>query len=86
MYVAAEGGNWMGIDYVQLNAGTAEASLTFLPPVVSNGKVTLNWSGTGNLEWAPAVLGPWTPITPAPASGYSEDIVLAQNRFYRLIK
>ncbi len=80
-YSADGGGSWMGIDYVQLNGGTA---LAFVAPVVSSGKVTLNWTGTGNLAWAPSVLGPWTPITPAPAPGYSENILPAQNRFYRL--
>jgi len=84
-YSANGGGNWMGIDYVRLNDASALRP-QFMSPVVSNGKVTLNWSGTGNLQWAPAVLGPWTPITPAPATGYSEDIVLSQNRFYRLIR
>ena len=56
----------------------------FLPAVVSNGQVTLNWTGTGNLQWAPSVSGPWTAYTPAPAKPYSEAIVLGQNRFYRL--
>ena len=84
-YSDAGGGNWMGIDYVRLNDASALPP-RFLSPVVSNGKVTLNWSGTGNLQWAPTVLGQWTTITPAPAPGYSEDIVLAQSRFYRLIK
>jgi len=83
-YSVDGGGNWMGIDFVQLNAGTAQAPLAFLPPVVGNGQVTLNWTGTGNLEWAPAVTGPWTPFTPTPAKPYSEAIVLGQNRFYRL--
>lgn len=77
------GGNWMGIDYVSLSSPGAEP-LQFLAPVVSNGQVTLNWTGTGNLEWAPSVLGPWTAFTPAPAKPYSEAIVPAQNRFYRL--
>jgi hypothetical protein len=84
-YSADGGGDWMGFDYVQLNGATAPP-LQFLPPVVSNGKVTLSWTGTGTLEWAPSVLGQWTPVTPAPASGFSEDIVLTQNRFYRLSK
>jgi hypothetical protein len=83
-YSADGGGNWMGIDYVQLNAGSPQAALAFLPPVLSNGKITINWSGTGTLAWAPTVGGPWTPITPAPVSGYSEDILAGQNRFYRL--
>ena len=85
-YNAEGGGNWMGIDYVQVNGGPGSAApLAFLRPVVSNGKVTLNWTGTGNLESASAVLGPWTPITPAPSAPYSET-VSGQNRFYRLRK
>jgi len=90
-YNADGGGNWMGIDYVQLNGvaggtGGTEPAPAFLPSVVSNGRVTLNWSGNGNLEWAPSVLGPWTPVTPAAAKPYSENVLSAQNRFYRLRK
>jgi hypothetical protein len=76
------GGNWMGIDYVKLNY----VQLQFLPPTVSAGKVNLEWTGVGALESAPTVLGPWTPVVPAPTSPYSEDIVAGQNRFYRLKK
>jgi hypothetical protein len=85
-YNADGGGNWMGIDYVQLNGGPADtnASPKFLPPVLSGGQVTLNWTGTGNLERAPALVGPWTPVTPVPSSPYSEAVVAGQNRFYRL--
>src|SRR5439155_4872442 len=79
-YNADGGGNWMGIDYVQLN-GAAATPLQFVPPVVSNGKVTLNWTGTGTFAWAPTVLGPWTTNTTA-VTGYSEDILPTQNRFY----
>ncbi len=85
-YSTDGGGAWMGIDYVQLNAGPAPQTMAFLPPAVSNGKITLNWTGSGNLEWAPTVAGPWTPITPAPANPYSETIVSASSRFYRLKK
>ncbi len=84
-YNADGGGNWMGIDYVQLNPpGDTTPPPTFLTPVLSAGKVTLNWNGTGVLESAPAILGPWTAITPAPAKPYSEDVLPTQNRFYRL--
>jgi hypothetical protein len=81
-YNADGGGNWMGIDYVQLNP----VPLQFLPATVSNGKVTLDWTGLGQLEWAPTLFGPWTPIMPEPNPPYSEDLVLSQNRFYRLRK
>jgi len=84
-YNADGGGNWMGIDYVQVDVPAAE-EIKLNPATVAGGKITLTWSGTGNLEWAPAVLGPWTPFTPVPASGYTEDIAPNAIRFYRLRK
>ena len=76
----------MGIDYLQLNAGTPTTTEApkFNTAVVSGGKITVSWTGTGNLESASTLLGPWTPVTPTPASPYSESIVPNQNRFYRL--
>jgi hypothetical protein len=59
------------------------APLKFLPPVISSGQITLNWTGSGRLQWAPTLEGPWTFITPAPASGYSQP--LGVNQFYRLL-
>ncbi|MCI0535832.1 MAG: hypothetical protein L0Z50_11465, partial [Verrucomicrobiales bacterium] len=58
--------------------------LKFLPSVLENGQITLNWAGNGLLEWAPTISGPWTAITPAPPTPYSEPIAAAANRFYRL--
>jgi hypothetical protein len=44
-YSADGGGNWMGIDYVQVNGGPAtQGSLAFLSSLLSNGQVTLNWT------------------------------------------
>jgi hypothetical protein len=86
-YSTDGGGAWMGFDYIQLNGGTPPVVATppkFLPAVVSGGKVTLSWTGTGSLQSAPTVLGPWTPITPVPGTPYSENVVTGQNRFYRL--
>jgi hypothetical protein len=79
-YNAEGGGNWMGIDYVQLN----HVQLKFLSPSVTDGAVTLNWTGTGQLESAPTILGPWDPIVPVPDPPYSEGIVPGENRYYRL--
>ncbi len=82
-YSAEGGGAWMGIDYVQVNAA-AGVQPKFTASTVTNGKVTLTWTGTGNLEWAPTLVGgQWTPVTPIPTSPYSEPVVLT-NRFYRL--
>jgi hypothetical protein len=76
------GGNWMGIDYVQLNP----VPLKLLAPVVSNGKITLSWTGVGQVETARSIPGPWAPIGAAFESPYSEDLVPGQNRFYRLVQ
>jgi hypothetical protein len=81
-YNADGGGNWMGIDYVQLS----HVQLQFLPATVSDGKINLVWTSVGQLESAPTVLGPWTAVMPTPTSPYSEAIVPGQNRFYRLKK
>jgi hypothetical protein len=75
------GGNWMGIDYVQLNHDQA-VQLQFLPATVSGGQITLNWTGSGALESAPAITGPWTEVQGA-TTPYSEAVVPGR-RFYRL--
>lgn len=79
-YSAEGGGSWMGFDYIQLGP----VPLRLAQPVISNNQITLNWTGTGGLEWAPTVRGPWTPITPAPTPPYSEAVVTGTNRFFRL--
>ncbi len=58
--------------------------LEMLTPVVSEGKIRLNWIGTGKLEWSTSLTGIWTPITSAPVPPYSEDIVSGQRKFFRL--
>ena len=72
----------MGVDYVQVN--TATVPLRLLPPVLETNHVILNWTGTGNLESAPSVTGPWTPVTPAPTPPYAEPVAPGESRFYRL--
>lgn len=86
-YSAEGGGNWMGIDYVQINSAGSGVPLRFTSSTISGGKLTLIWTGTGNLEWAPSVTGSWTQVTPTPTSPYTEDALLGQTgRFYRLRK
>jgi len=87
-YNADGGGNWMGIDYVRIHSASDTGEPPkFLTSAVSNGKITLTWSGTGALEAAPAVTGPWTAVAGNPASPFSENVDLAQKgRFYRLRK
>lgn len=83
-YNAEGGGNWMGIDYVKIAAPDAAPPVLTITPV-AGGKVNVSWTGSGNLEWAPAVTGPWTAVNPAPTSPYIENLTSA-NRFYRLTR
>ena len=52
----------------------------------ADGKLTLTWTGTGILEAASSVVGPWTAVAPTPASPYTEAVVGTGNRFFRLKK
>jgi len=58
--------------------------LQFLPPVLQNGKIRLEWTGTGKLMRAPSATGTWTEILPTPTSPYEDNVVPGENRFYRL--
>jgi len=57
-YNAEGGGNWMGIDYVQLNKAEAPAPAPSLS-IVNNGDGTLTVTFEGRLEAAASVNGPW---------------------------
>lgn len=84
-YNAEGGGNWMGIDYVQINPAGASQPLQFLSSTISSGRLNLTWSGTGILEAAPAVTGPWTTVSGNPTSPYNEAVLANErSRFYRL--
>lgn len=63
----------------------ASIRLQFAMPVISGNQIQLQWTGSGSLEWAPAMSGPWTKVSPAPVGSYSEAVVTGQNRFYRLV-
>jgi hypothetical protein len=54
------------------------------PPILQNGQLTLQWTGSGELESAPAISGPWTPVTPVPVPPHTETLVPGANRFFRL--
>lgn len=56
----------------------------YLPPRTSEGNLILQWSGSGELEWAPTVMGPWTSVSPALDGSHAEPVNLATNRFFRL--
>jgi hypothetical protein len=54
-----------------------------LPPRITGGSLNLQWTGGGVLEWAPTVMGPWTPIS-SPDGNYSEPVLPGTNRFFRV--
>lgn len=58
--------------------------LDLLPPQMINGRIHLQWTGTGQLEHADSPVGPWSAIVPAPQSPWSEDPAPSKRRFYRL--
>ena len=60
-YNAEGGGNWMGIDYVQLS----EAAEPVAPPalsIVNNGDGTVTVTFEGKLQAAVSVDGPWADV------------------------
>jgi len=57
-YNAEGGGNWMGIDYVQLSQAGGGGDAPALS-VVSNGDGTVTITFEGTLQTAPTVNGPW---------------------------
>ncbi len=63
---------------------TPAPPLDLLPPQLVNGRIQLQWTGSGQLEHADTPGGPWTAILPAPQSPFSEDINPLKRRFYRL--
>jgi hypothetical protein len=58
----------------------------FAPIWRTGTQIKLDWTGSGELQWAPGISGPWTSITPAPTQPHFELIIPGENRFYRLIQ
>lgn len=57
----------------------------FLPPLLINHALILDWAGQGQLQAAPAVTGIYTNITPAPTPPYTNAIVPGEKLFFRLL-
>jgi hypothetical protein len=56
--------------------------LSFNAPSFANGKITLSWQGTGTLEEATSITGPWGTAA-SQANPQSPDATGAM-KFYRL--
>ncbi len=61
-------------------------ALAFTAPVLSAGKLTLNWTGTATLQQATSITpADWTDVTPAPTGNtYTVTVGASGNLFYRL--
>ena len=75
---------YLGVMKITPRAAAVGGEVVMLAPTVSNGKIVVNWTGTGTLEWSTTLTGTWTPVSPAPAPPYSEDIVVGQRKFFRV--
>jgi hypothetical protein len=56
----------------------------FLAPTLSGGAIQLQWTGSGTLQAAPTVTGPWEPVTPTGANSHIEPLT-STNRFFRIL-
>jgi hypothetical protein len=56
----------------------------FLPPILVSNQLILNWTGQGQLQSAPAVIGVYTNITPAPTPPYTSSVMQIEGRFFRI--
>lgn len=57
----------------------------FQPPLIVGGQIRLEWTGSGQLEWAASLNGPWQAVTPPPVSPYLENLVPGESRFFRIV-
>jgi hypothetical protein len=82
---AEGGGNWMGFDYIKVDAPAA-ARPQITAVTMANGKITVTWTGGGTLQTATDVAGPWTLITTATGGTYTADITTTENRYFRVMQ
>src|SRR5207245_291330 len=85
-YSADGGGNWMGIDYVQLNAGPASPITGPGPKFTGISKqgasVLIQWApGTATLQSAPSIPGTWTDVPGASGGTYTAPLTDAPRYF-----
>ena len=64
-------------------AAAAAQAPSFYPPVVVDGRIVLDWTGTGQLQSTANLQGPWTSILPTPKPPYTEPLA-GTARFFRL--
>jgi hypothetical protein len=85
-YNADGGGNWMGIDYVQLNAGTAapptEPGAKFTSITKQGANVVIQWApATAGLQSATTVNGQYSDVAGASGGTYNAPLADAPRYF-----
>lgn len=78
---------YLGAMSVRLRDGAVTpADPVMLSPLLSDGKIILNWTGSGRLERSATMrTAEWAPVVPAPTPPYAEDLVPGESRFYRVV-
>lgn len=74
--------NQIAIDEIEINSGGPVTGPT-LSIVKGDGRITVSWDGSGTLQSSDEVNGTWTDIVEA-QSPYTEDISMADRRFFRV--
>ncbi len=73
------------LNALQLSGPTGPAPApTLYPPVRFQGKVILDWTGGGQIEYADHLGDPWTPVPSATTPPFAEPLAPTGTRFYRL--
>lgn len=76
---------YLGVMVMTVKDASVPEALVMLPPSVSNGKIILDWTGNGILQWSATLKETeWQPVTPRPTPPYSEDLLPAGARYFRL--
>jgi hypothetical protein len=68
-----------------ITVGTAAAAPVFNKPALSGNTLTLSWTGSGKLQEATAVTGPWTDVAGNPQGSFTAQTTAAARKFYRLV-
>lgn len=76
---------YLGVMVMTVKDASTPEALVMLPPASSNGKIIINWTGNGILQWSASLKeAEWQPVTPRPTPPYSEDLLPAGARYFRL--
>jgi hypothetical protein len=68
--------------------GVMKLALSAVPTIsikpIRGNQIQIDWTGSGSLQRAEKLDGPWVPILPKPVPPFAESILLRTRQFYRL--